>query len=52
MPDKIGILSSQRGYHVQELEKAILRRDCEPVYFRYRWRRLDQQAAGHSIRLE
>jgi hypothetical protein len=32
MPGKIGILSSQRGYHVQELEKAILRRECEPVY--------------------
>jgi RimK family alpha-L-glutamate ligase len=33
MRDKIGILSGQRGYHVQELEKAILRHGCEPAYF-------------------
>jgi RimK family alpha-L-glutamate ligase len=32
MPAKIGILSSQRGYHVLALEKAIRERDCEPVY--------------------
>jgi RimK family alpha-L-glutamate ligase len=33
MQGKIGILSSQRGYHVQELENAILQRGCEPAYF-------------------
>jgi RimK family alpha-L-glutamate ligase len=33
MPDKIGILSAQRGYHVQDLEKAILRQGCTPAYF-------------------
>jgi RimK family alpha-L-glutamate ligase len=33
MPLKIGILSSQRGYHVQALEEAIRNRNCEPVYF-------------------
>jgi RimK family alpha-L-glutamate ligase len=33
MRDKIGILSGQRGYHVQELERAILRRGCEPAHF-------------------
>ncbi len=33
MPDKIGILSSQRGYHVLALEKAIRERGCEPVFF-------------------
>jgi RimK family alpha-L-glutamate ligase len=33
MPFKIGILSSQRGYHVRALEDAIRDRHCEPVYF-------------------
>ena len=33
MPIKIGILSSQRGYHVRELEDAISRRGCAPVFF-------------------
>ncbi len=33
MPAKIGILSSQRGYHVQALEEAVRQRSCEPVYF-------------------
>jgi RimK family alpha-L-glutamate ligase len=33
MRDKIGILSSQRGYHVRALEDAILGRGCEPAYF-------------------
>lgn len=33
MPTKIGILSSQRGYHVLALEEAVRNRSCEPVYF-------------------
>jgi RimK family alpha-L-glutamate ligase len=33
MPQKIGILSSQRGFHVQALEEAICRKGCEPVFF-------------------
>jgi RimK family alpha-L-glutamate ligase len=33
MPAKIGILSSQRGYHALALEEAIRRRDCEPLFF-------------------
>jgi RimK family alpha-L-glutamate ligase len=33
MPAKIGILSSQRGYHVLALEEAVRNRSCEPVYF-------------------
>ncbi len=33
MPAKIGILSSQRGYHVRELEEAIRDRGCDPVFF-------------------
>jgi RimK family alpha-L-glutamate ligase len=33
MPAKIGILSSQRGYHVRALEAAINSRGCEPVFF-------------------
>ena len=33
MPVKIGILSSQRGYHVLALEEAVRNRNCEPVYF-------------------
>jgi hypothetical protein len=33
MPAKIGILSSQRGYHVLALEEAIRDRNFEPVYF-------------------
>jgi RimK family alpha-L-glutamate ligase len=32
MSDKIGILSSQRGYHARELEEALCRRGCEPVF--------------------
>lgn len=33
MPIKIGILSSQRGYHVRDLEGALSSRGCEPVFF-------------------
>jgi RimK family alpha-L-glutamate ligase len=33
MPVKIGILSSQRGYHVLALEDALRGRGCEPAYF-------------------
>ncbi len=33
MPPKIGILSSQRGYHVQALEAAIRDNGCEPAFF-------------------
>ncbi len=33
MPDQIGILSSQRGYHVRELEAAVHSRGAEPVFF-------------------
>ena len=33
MRTKIGILSSQRGYHVRELESALCDRGCEPVFF-------------------
>jgi ribosomal protein S6--L-glutamate ligase/tetrahydromethanopterin:alpha-L-glutamate ligase len=33
MPEKIGILSSQRGYHVLALEEAFRGRGCEPVFF-------------------
>jgi RimK family alpha-L-glutamate ligase len=33
MPVKIGILSSQRGYHVLALEEAVRNRNCVPVYF-------------------
>lgn len=33
MPPKIGILSSQRGYHVLALEEAIRGRNCVPAYF-------------------
>lgn len=32
MAERIGILSSQRGYHVQALEKAILEHGFEPVF--------------------
>jgi len=33
MVPKIGILSSQRGYHVLALEEAVRRKNCEPAYF-------------------
>jgi len=33
MPAKIGIVSSQRGYHVQALEGAIRSRGCEAAFF-------------------
>jgi RimK family alpha-L-glutamate ligase len=33
MPLKIGIVSSQRGYHVLALEEALRGRGCEPSYF-------------------
>ncbi len=33
MPAKVGILSSQRGYHVLELEEAIRGRGYEPVFY-------------------
>lgn len=32
MSIKVGILSSQRGYHVLALEEALRRKGCEPVY--------------------
>lgn len=32
MPAKIGILSSQRGYHTLALEEALWDRGCEPVF--------------------
>jgi RimK family alpha-L-glutamate ligase len=38
MAIKIGILSSQRGYHVLALEEAVLAKGCEPVFFP--WNRL------------
>jgi RimK family alpha-L-glutamate ligase len=33
MAIKVGILSSQRGYHVLALEEALLCKRCEPVFF-------------------
>jgi RimK family alpha-L-glutamate ligase len=33
MPAKIGILSSQRGYHVLALEEAIRANGCDPIFF-------------------
>ena len=33
MPAKIGILSSQRGYHVLALEQAARARGCEPAFY-------------------
>ncbi|MBN2318928.1 MAG: RimK family alpha-L-glutamate ligase [Acidobacteria bacterium] len=33
MSARIGILSSQRGYHALALEEAVRSRDCEPVFF-------------------
>jgi RimK family alpha-L-glutamate ligase len=33
MPIKIGILSSQKGYHTLALEEALYGRGCEPVFF-------------------
>ena len=33
MPAKVGILSSQRGYHVLELEDAISAKGYEPVFY-------------------
>ena len=33
MPAKIGILSSQRGYHTLALEESLWDRGCEPVFF-------------------
>ena len=33
MPAKIGILSSQRGYHPLALEESLWDRGCEPVFF-------------------
>jgi RimK family alpha-L-glutamate ligase len=33
MPDRIGIVSSQRGYHALALEEAVRDRGCEPVFF-------------------
>ena len=33
MPTKIGIVSSQRGYHVLALEEAIRSRGCEAAFF-------------------
>lgn len=33
MPDKVGILSSQRGYHVLDLEEAVRNRGHEPVFY-------------------
>jgi len=33
MPAKIGILSSQKGYHTRALDEAIRDRGCEPAFF-------------------
>ncbi len=33
MSARIGILSSQRGYHALALEEAVRKRGCEPVFF-------------------
>ena len=33
MAAKIGILSSQKGYHVRALEEAIRSRGCQPAFF-------------------
>lgn len=33
MPIRIGILSSQRGYHTLALEDALKRKGCEPTFF-------------------
>jgi RimK family alpha-L-glutamate ligase len=33
MSARIGILSSQRGYHALALEEAVRNRGCEPVFF-------------------
>jgi RimK family alpha-L-glutamate ligase len=33
MPAKIGILSSQRGYHTLALEEALWDRGCKPIFF-------------------
>ena len=33
MPARVGILSSQRGYHVLELEEAIRNKGYEPVFY-------------------
>lgn len=33
MTAKIGILSSQRGYHATALEEAVRNRGCEPAFF-------------------
>jgi len=32
MATRIGILSSQRGFHAQALEEAVLSRNCEPAF--------------------
>lgn len=33
MSERIGILSSQRGYHALALEESVRNRGCEPVFF-------------------
>lgn len=33
MPERIGILSSQRGYHALAIEEAVRDHGCEPVFF-------------------
>jgi len=33
MPPKVGLLSSQRGYHVLELEEAVRNHGYEPVFY-------------------
>ncbi len=33
MPDRIGILSSQRGFHVSALEEAVRSQGLQPVFF-------------------
>jgi RimK family alpha-L-glutamate ligase len=33
MAIKVGLLSSQRGYHVLALEEALRRKGCDPVFF-------------------
>jgi RimK family alpha-L-glutamate ligase len=41
---KVGILSSQRGYHVLALEEALHAKGCEPVFFP--WSRLTGSIGG------
>ncbi len=50
MPDRIGILSSQRGFHVRELEDAIGRSGHVPVFFSIS-RLAGWIGGGHSLHI-